>query len=253
VERIHALWDELAAFEAAETDAALVHLLGRVAGLVDAQNAYWLGVVRLSNDPKDPLLGWRPRAIRYLHPLPADQTYSRQKIRSMARGDHDESTAAHVRLAGAYRARRLVDLVSPAWFKSETYTCGYVGRGIHDALVVGAPVNVMAEGYYGFHRKRPGDPFTESQREIVLYAMRGLTWFHRQMLLGHGLLVARAPLSPMERRVLALLLTDLTEKRIAGQLGLTPATAHSYITEVFRKFNVSRRAGLTALWLGRAN
>ncbi|MGE0393092.1 MAG: response regulator transcription factor [Vicinamibacterales bacterium] len=251
LERIHAMWDELAAFEAAEIDAALVHLLGAVAALVDAQNAYWLGVVRLSEDDRDPLLGWRPRAIRYLQPLPIDETYARQKIRSMGRGEYDESTAAHVRLSGRYRARRLADLVSPAWFAAETYTTGYIGRDIHDALMVGAPVNTMAEAYYGFHRKRPDDPFTTTQRDTALYAMRGLTWFHRQVLLGHGLLVARAPLSPMERRVLALLLTDRSEKLIAAELGVAPATAHTYVRDVLRKFGVSGRSGLTALWLGR--
>jgi DNA-binding CsgD family transcriptional regulator len=250
-ECIHRLWDALAAFEASDGDAALRHLLGTVAALVDAQNAYWLGVVRMSSDERDPLRGWRPRVIRYLHPLEVDETYARQKIRSMGRGDCDESTTAHARLAGAYRARRLRDLVSPGWFESETYTSGYVGRGIYDALVVGVPVNAFAEGYYGFHRKTR-DPFTVAQRDIALYAMRGLTWFHRHIMLSHGLMVAGTLLSPAERRVLALLLTDHSEKKIADQLGLPPATVHAYVTGVFRKFNVSGRAGLTALWLGKA-
>ncbi len=250
-EHIHRLWDTLAAYEVADSDAALQKLLGSVATLVDAQNAYWLGVVRMSSDERDPLLGWRPRVIRYLHPLEIDETYARQKVRSMGKGDCDESTRAHARLAGAYRARRLRDLVSPGWFQSETYTTGYVGRGIYDALVVGVPVNAFAEGYYGFHRKTR-DPFTAAQRDVALYAMRGLTWFHRHIMLSHGLLVAGTLLSPAERRVLALLLTDRSEKKIADQLGLSPATVHVYVTEIFRKFNVSGRAGLTALWLGKA-
>jgi DNA-binding CsgD family transcriptional regulator len=250
-DHIHRLWDTLAGFEAADGDDALRYLLATVAALVDAQNAYWLGVLRVSTDARDPLLGWRPRIIRYLNPLQVDQRYARQKIRAMGQGDCDESTMAHVRLAGAYRARRLRDLVSPAWFRSETYTSGYLGRGIHDALLVGVPVNAFVEGYYGFHRKAP-TRFTVAERAIALYAMRGLTWFHRQIMLSHGLLVARSMLTPAERRVLALLLSDHSEKRIAGQLGLTPATVHVYVTAIFRKFNVSGRAGLTALWLGKA-
>ncbi len=51
--------------------------------------------------------------------------------------------------------------------------------------------------------------------------------------------------------MLRLLLTDMTEKEIADKLGLTAATAHSYVTGVFRKVGVSGRAGLAALWLGR--
>ena len=38
-ERIHKLWDELAAFEAAQIDVALLHLLSTVAGIVGAENA----------------------------------------------------------------------------------------------------------------------------------------------------------------------------------------------------------------------
>ena len=35
-------------------------------------------------------------------------------------------------------------------------------------------------------------------------------------------------------------------------LGLTLATTHTYITDLFRKFGVSGRSGLTALWLGKS-
>ena len=46
-ERIHCLWDDLAAYEAAKGDVALLHLLASVAELIDAQNAYWMGAVRM--------------------------------------------------------------------------------------------------------------------------------------------------------------------------------------------------------------
>lgn len=198
----------------------------------------------------DPLLGWRPRAIRYLHPLPDDSTFTRERIRSIDRGTIDESTVAQARLAGTYRANRLCDLVSPGWFTGDTYQ-GYLGRGVRDSLSVGAPVSAMAEGYYGFLRMRAGDPFTEADRDVALYAMRGLTWFHRKVLLAHGLLVARSPLSPIERRVLALLLTEQSEKLIALSLGVSQSSLHTYVGDVVRKFGVSGRKGLTALWLGR--
>jgi DNA-binding CsgD family transcriptional regulator len=250
-ERIHSLWDDLAAFEAAKSDVAVQHLLTTVAGLIHAQNAYWMGAVRMTDDDRDPLFGWRPRVIRYLHPLQNDETYTRDRLKSLSQGRTiDEATVAQARLAGSYRARRLCDLVSPDWFKSDTYS-GYVGRGVHDSLVVGVPVSKMAEGYYGFLRLRPNDPFTEAQCDIALYAMRGLTWFHRQVMLAEGLLVARSPLSPMERRVLSLLLTEQSEKAIAANLEVAPTTLHTYVRDVFRKFGVSGRNGLIALWLGR--
>lgn len=57
------------------------------------------------------------------------------------------------------------------------------------------------------------------------------------------------PLAPREREILALLLTEATEKQIADQLGLAFSTTHSYITAIFRKFGVRGRAGLMSLWL----
>jgi DNA-binding CsgD family transcriptional regulator len=249
-DRIHYLWDDMAAFEAAQSESALPFLLRSVAEIVDAQNAYWFGAVRVNDAEGDPLLGWRPRAIQYLHPLPEDSTFTRQRIRSIDKGAVDESTVAHARLAGKYRACRLRDLVPDSWFESETYQ-GYLDRGVHDSLVVAAPVSPQSEGYYGFLRMRPNDPFTEIQRATALYAMRGLTWFHRQVLLSHGLLVARSPLTPIERKVLALLLTDQSEKAIASELGLAVTSLHTYVKDVVRKFGVSGRKGLTALWLGR--
>ena len=56
------------------------------------------------------------------------------------------------------------------------------------------------------------------------YALRALKWFHRRVMLHHGLLIARAPLMPMERKLVSLLLTARGEKEIAHDLALTPAT-----------------------------
>jgi len=249
-ERIHALWDELSTYEAAQTDAALIHLLTTVSDILGAENAYWFGAVRLLDAENDPLLGWRPRNLQYLKPLPNDATFTRDRLKSLDRGGIDEATVAQARQAGKYRANRLCDLVSPEWFKGPTYQ-GYLGRGVYDSLVVGAPVSAMAEGYYGFLRMRPDAPFSAEARDVALYAMRGLTWFHRQLLLAHGLLVARSPLSPIERRVLSLLLTEQPEKTMATSLGVSPASLHTYVKDVLRKFGVKGRKGLIALWLGR--
>jgi DNA-binding CsgD family transcriptional regulator len=249
-ERIHVIWDELAGYEAARSEAALMYLLDTVAKLIGAENAYWMGAVRLTEDEGDPLRGWRPRLIRYLQPLPNDVRFTQQRIKSINRGQLDEATVAQARLAGTFRARRLRDLVSEEWFKSDTYQ-GYLGRSVHDSLTVGVPVSPTAEAYYGFLRMREGEPFTEAHRDLAFYAMRGLMWFHRQVLLAHGIGAVGAPLSPKERRLLALLLTNKSEKLIAQDLGVTPATAHTYIRVVLRKLGVSGRAGLIALWLGQ--
>ena len=69
----------------------------------------------------------------------------------------------------------------------------------------------------------------------------------------YGMLVAETPLTQSQRRVAQLLLTEKTEKEIALELGQSHNTIHWHITEIFHKFGIKSRAGLTAIWLGKAN
>jgi DNA-binding CsgD family transcriptional regulator len=247
---IHRLWDELADFGLADVDGALNHLLGAISSLVQADTASWLGAVRLLHDDTDPMLGWRPRATRYLHTTPQDAAFNSRAMKDLQKGYLDESVLAHVRQAGTFRAHVIRELVTPAWFESSWYEYGYEARGYVDALMVVFPLQDSTEAYYGFLRKDPPGLFAEEQRRIAAYAIRGLKWFHLRVMLSHGLPVASDPLTPSERRVAGLLMTDLTEKQIAARLDLTPATTHKYISDIFRKFGVSGRPGLTALWMG---
>ena len=82
-------------------------------------------------------------------------------------------------------------------------------------------------------------------------ALRGLASFHRQLILAHGISAAGSPLSPAERRVLAQLLTDQSEKLIAANLGLSSSTVHGYVKSVLKKLGVKGRSGLVSLWLGK--
>jgi DNA-binding CsgD family transcriptional regulator len=248
---IHTLWDELADFDAAHSDEALEHLMGRLCTLAGAWNALWMGAVRLDGTfPGDPVKGWRPGFIRYLYPAPAldDAAVEHKKL---DQGVVDITTIRNVDGAGAFRANRLRDLVDPAWFESPYYQTQYLDRGTADSIWVAFPVNKDAESWFGVHRA-PGRPsFTEAERDVIAYALRGIKWFHRQLMLSNGLLVAAAPLTPAERRVLHLLLTGLSEKLIAAELGRSYHTTHEYITAIFRKFGVSNRASLMSLWLGQ--
>jgi DNA-binding CsgD family transcriptional regulator len=252
-ERIHALWDELADFDAARIDDALDHLLSSLCKLVDAQNANWIGAVRMTDIlPGDPVHGWRPRTIRYLRPSQPLDDNAREQARKLEQGSVDETTIRNVALAGTFRVNRLCDLVPPAWFDSAYYRMHYYGLGHGDAIWAGFPVNEDGEAYFGIFRDTAHPRFTEADRDIVAYALRGLKWFHRQQLLGHGLMVASSPLTPAERSVLQGLLTGQSEKQIATALGRSYHTTHDCVTSIFRKFNVNNRAALMALWLGKA-
>lgn len=64
----------------------------------------------------------------------------------------------------------------------------------------------------------------------------------RPLALSHDLLIAAAPLSPIQRRVTHLLLTENSEKSIAEKIGKSRHMTHKYVTEIFRKFGVNSRA-----------
>lgn len=250
VTRIHALWDELADFGAHETEAATMHAMRVLSDLIGAERAFWLGAVRLGVD-LDSLGGWRIRAIQRLDPTRKDDEVYRFSRQRLDHGTTDEVTLAQVREAGVFRARLLRELAPPGFFATRDYDVLYRARNISDAIFVAFPLNEDAESYFGWYRiGAESSPFAPVDRELLAYALRALKWFHRRVMLHHGLLIAKAPLTPVERRLMSLLLTERIEKEIAHELRLTLATTHTYITGLFRKFGVSGRAGLTALWLG---
>jgi DNA-binding NarL/FixJ family response regulator len=51
-------------------------------------------------------------------------------------------------------------------------------------------------------------------------------------------------LAPRYRRTFDLLLTVLSEKQIAAELGLTPASLHEYVKAIYRILGISSRAEL---------
>jgi DNA-binding CsgD family transcriptional regulator len=251
--RIHALWDELASFSAHETEAALDHALQVLCDLIGAQQAFWIGAVRLQIEG-DPLAGWRVRAIRRLDTGAESHRLLKAVKQHHDRGIEDPVTIAQIRQAGAFRVRLLRDLAPPDFESTRAYDILYRSRQIRDAIFAAFPVNVDAESYLGWYRVGPeAAPFAPDDRDLIAFALRALKWFHARVMLHYGLLVAHAPLTSVERRLVGLLLTERSEKEIAADLALTPATTHTYITDLFRKFGVSGRAGLTALWLGRAS
>ena len=59
---------------------------------------------------------------------------------------------------------------------------------------------------------------------------------------------ALASLSPQEKRVLALIAEGLTNKEVASQLGLSDKTVKNYLSTVFEKLHVSRRAEAAVIY-----
>jgi DNA-binding CsgD family transcriptional regulator len=252
-DRVYALWDRLADFDAAQVDAALTFLLGSLCDIVDARNADWIGVVRLADvSREDPAHGWRPPVVHFLHATEQIKASVKEQTRRLDQKMINVAARAMVARSGRFRACRLSDLVPPEWFESEFYRSYYHDCGHTDAVYVAFPINEDAESYFGIFRGIGQAAFSEEERDTLAYVLRGIKWFHRQLLLSHGLLVAQAPLTQVERRVLQGLLTGATEKQIAAEVGQSHHTTHEYVSAIYRKFGVNNRSTLMALWLGSA-
>lgn len=249
---IHGLWDALADFDAARSDSALLHLMRQLCVLAGGCNVIWFGGVRLGASlPGDPLKGWRVRSARFLHPSRVLERTAVEQMKLLDVGPVDVSTIRNVEGAGVFRAHRLRDLIDEDWFASEYYELYYKARGHADAVWVASPVNEDAESWLGVFRGPHVEPFSASDRDVIAYALRGIKWFHRQVMLSHGSLIAAHALTEAERKVLQNLLSGLSEKEIGQAIGRSYHTVHECVTSIFRKFGVNNRAALMSLWLGR--
>jgi DNA-binding CsgD family transcriptional regulator len=256
-DKIYALWDELADLPLAESRTAIELLFARIAGWIEADDGFWIGIARVQEAKQaenDILYGWRLRAAERWLPKPE---YNQEFIRKvLAHMEHNPgmSTRKVISEAGRFRSYRLHDgfIDFDAFRRTPQYEQYFKQGGITDRIWCVAPVNRDAECLYCFDRIRRRGHFTPEHEQLVAQALRGIKWFHRQMLLNHGLLVGKTPLSPAHRRLLPQLLSHKSEKEIADALGLSRATTHKYITDIFRSFNVTSRAGFMTLWLGGA-
>lgn len=250
--QIHRLWDDLSDFEASQSTRAAAHLMQTLCETAQAWNATWAGAIRV--DPgvaNDPLRGWRVGAVQALHPVEPhpDETHFKEVLRIWDRREIDPSFLLPLRGVGTFRTYSFRRELPPEWFDSPFFHRHYGSVGTQDAVFVAFPLNQDCESHFGFYSHRT---FSDAEIAHLAYALRGIKWFHRQLMLGSGLLTASLPLTPTERKVLHLLLTKASEKEIGRQVDMATSTAHQHVTSIFRKFGVRSRAELMSLWLNRA-
>ncbi|MEP9380153.1 helix-turn-helix transcriptional regulator [Aquabacter sp. CN5-332] len=249
-EDIHCLWDDLSDFQASQPDRACAYLMAQLCGLVEAWNATWAGAIRFDGgDADDPLQGWRVgavQALRAIEPHP-DEGHFKEIRRVWDRREIDPSfLLLPMRGVGTFRTYSFRRELPAEWFESDFYAHHYGSVGTHDAVFVAFPLNDDCESHCGFYSART---FRDEEIALLAYALRGIKWFHRQLLLGSGLLMASTPLTSTECEVLQLLLSKASEKEIARRKGIATSTAHQHVTAIFRKFGVRSRAELMSLWL----
>lgn len=245
-QEIHALWDALADIDASQTRAAselIMTVLAERAGLL---NVTWAGAVRLTSGERaasdDVMRRWRVAAAHSLHP------YVPPPHRIWDRPESDPSMDIPLRDLGCFRSYSFRRELPDDWFRSPFFERHYGAHGIADAAFVAFSVNADCESHFGFWSARP---LEEETIAFIAYALRGIKWFHRHLMLSYGLLLASAPLTPTEQRVTQLLLTEATEKAIAREIGLAASTTHQHVVTIYRKFGVRSRVGLMSLWFNR--
>jgi len=186
-------------------------------------------------------------SLQSVAPRTGDERF-RDILRLWDQREIDPSFLLPLNGVGKYRTYSFRRELPPEWFDRSFYKLHYGAVGTHDAVFVAFPLNQDAESHFGFYSR---DTFTDDQIARLAYALRGIKWFHRHLMLSHGLLTASSQLTPAERKILQFLLTDATEKRIAQEVGMAVSTVHQYVVSIYRKFGVRSRAGLMSLWLNR--
>ncbi len=232
----------------------MLFLMGELKRLVAADDAVWIGVVRMAHGEearRDHQLGWRGRAVVHLDWTDLKRSVVAEAMKAQEIDGGVPSSIEMAKIAGHFRTLTLRELHDRRTFeKTEHYRACFLPFDITDRLWCVFPVNEDCEVAYLLDRcgKRRG--FTKRDKEIVASTLRGLKWFHRQTLLAHGVMLGDGRLTAGERKLLSRLLTGRTEKEIADDLALSFATTRSYIKTLYKKFGVHGWAGLMALWLG---
>lgn len=254
--RIYELWDGLADFEPSRADEATSWFLGQLKTLTASDDAVWLGVVRMRHGPEaeqDHQKGWRTRLVVHLEWTELKREVVAEAMKAQEKDGGVPSSIEMAKLAGNFRTLFLRELHHlPEFILTHHYKACFIPFDITDRLWSVFPVNDDCEVAVILDRCGDSPRFNEKERSFVSTAMRGLRWFHRRMVLSHGVMLGDNHLSPRERSLLSQLLSDQSEKEIAAHLGLTLSTVRSYTKILYAKLGVRGRAGLMALWLGQA-
>lgn len=257
LDSVHRLWDELTEFSPTQTDQAQLHLMQTVSNWIGADNARWHAGIRILQGRAakgDLMHGWRLQGTRALLPRSPQQVKNSQGFHRVKKnfqvGMNVQALTAKAGTQFRVHVMRDGFIDFNAFRKTPYYRAFYRDLGITDRMWICLPLSLDTESSIVFDRHRPSRHFTRRQAAWAATAWRGLRWFHRQMLLSHGLLGAQSSLSPGQRRMVQELLTGKPEKEIAAALGLSVSTTHQYVKAILRHFGVNSRASLLALWLG---
>src|SRR5262245_14831305 len=176
---VYALWDQLAEFSVGNSDAALTHLLSSLRTMLSARNVLWGVLVRLPSPKQaDPLLGWRPRLVRVLDPIPAVAASVQKQYDTLWSNKVDLSQILSMSGDEPFRVRLLFEALPPEWFEGEHYRRHYLDVGFADSISVRIALNDDVRVRLFVFRDAQAPRFSAQDGQHLGYAMRALRWFH---------------------------------------------------------------------------
>lgn len=155
-------------------------------------------------------------------------------------------------IPGSLVVRTRAELVTDSkWYRSRTFNEYLKPVHFDNQLMSVCEVSTdHAVSVLSLHRALGDRDFSERERRLVRF-------FHGELgrLIGTVLVSVFDPdplhLPRRQRETLACLLEGDSEKQVATRLGVSHATAHQYVTSLYRRFAVRSRAELLAYFLRR--
>lgn len=166
-------------------------------------------------------------------------------------GSADPFTNLVAETAGDHRVLLTSDLPSKeSWENHWVYKIHLKNQGFGDRCHAVFSLDDQTEVIYMLDRGLD-QPLFDEENALALGAILPFCGpISKHLSLARGALPAEAQLlSSRETEVVSYILKGLKEKDIADELGITKQSIHTAITRIYRKYNVSGRAALTALWL----
>jgi DNA-binding NarL/FixJ family response regulator len=160
---------------------------------------------------------------------------------------------------GAARSFLRRDLVEDGiWYRSSHVADWSRGFGFDDVVSAIVPVGGGAELCIAAMRPWGDRGFDAREREMLTLLTAHTAWLGRRpdpfaqaARNGNGAAEVVAGLAPRHRTALQLLLSGRSEKKVANALQVSPRTAHKYVEQIYRAFEVSSRPELMARFIAR--
>lgn len=225
-------------------------LLEGVAGLLDCR-ATQLQLARPGPDPDRPRIvpiasrGWIREIdeATYLASLEGDD----RPVLPLADGVIEPA----LREGAATACTRRMVVPDEIWYGSEFYTRFVESTGLDEwAMAFRAAPHFGSVVMVGGSRERGRAPFEPERVQLL-----GILVEEIAPLLGTRLSLAgqisKAGLTRRQRDTLELLLEGMSEKQVAGELGLSRSTVHDYVVSLHRHFDVMSRGELLSYFIKR--